>query len=88
MLKRVRGLLDRGRYAGRGLSRDDLDQTAYVVLVLSWLERFDPERRYDSPSVAVPTIKGKDQASHSKPGMGHPGASQDPGRPVQTKTPA
>jgi len=32
--------------------------------------------------------QGQGSRAHSKPGMGHPGASQDPGRPVQTKTPA
>jgi RNA polymerase sigma-B factor len=46
-----------GRYYRRGLDRDDLDQTAYLALVVA-VRTFDPELGHDFMSFAVPTILG------------------------------
>jgi RNA polymerase sigma-B factor len=58
-------LLNRGvaesvasRYRDRGLSRDDLNQVAYLGLVKA-AARFDPETRNDFLTFAVPTIRGE-----------------------------
>jgi RNA polymerase sigma-B factor len=45
------------RYHRRGIDRDDLDQTAYLSLVLA-ARAFDPSRGHDFVSFAVPTIVG------------------------------
>ncbi len=45
------------RYHGRGIDRDDLDQTACLALVQA-VRTFDPERGHDFLSFAVPTILG------------------------------
>ncbi len=46
------------RYRHRGLDQDDLEQTAYLTLVLT-VQRFDPSRGVDFLSFAVPTIVGE-----------------------------
>ena len=48
------------RYRGRGVATDDLRQVAYEGLVKA-VRRFDPERRKDFLSFAVPTIRGEVQ---------------------------
>src|SRR3954447_8830527 len=45
------------RYRRRGIDRDDLDQTAYLALVLA-ARSFDPSRGHDFVSFAVPSIVG------------------------------
>ena len=45
------------RYHGRGIEGDDLDQTAYLTLVLA-ARAFDPSRGHDFLTFAVPTILG------------------------------
>lgn len=47
-----------GRYRNRGISDDDLRQTAYVGLTKA-VYRFDHTRRGDLLSYAVPTIRGE-----------------------------
>jgi RNA polymerase sigma-B factor len=48
------------RYRGRGIASDDLRQAAYEGLVKA-VHRFDPERRADFLSFAIPTIRGEVQ---------------------------
>ncbi|RYP79555.1 sigma-70 family RNA polymerase sigma factor, partial [Nocardioides guangzhouensis] len=48
------------RYRGRGIPTDDLRQVAYEGLVKA-VHRFDPARRHDFLSFAVPTIRGEVQ---------------------------
>jgi RNA polymerase sigma-B factor len=48
------------RYRGRGLPAEDLCQAAYEGLVKA-TQRFDPSRRHDFLSYAVPTIRGEVQ---------------------------
>ena len=48
------------RYRGRGIPSDDLCQAAYEGLVKA-VHRFDPARRKDFLSFAVPTIRGEVQ---------------------------
>jgi RNA polymerase sigma-B factor len=45
------------RYHRRGIDNDDLDQTAYLTLVVA-ARAFDPGRGHDFLSFAVPTIVG------------------------------
>jgi RNA polymerase sigma-B factor len=46
------------RFSHRGESLDDLVQIAYVGL-LSAIDRFDPERKVEFTTFAIPTIKGE-----------------------------
>ena len=46
------------RYRLRGVSREDLEQVAYLALVKA-VDRFDPELADDFLSFAVPTIRGE-----------------------------
>lgn len=46
------------RYGERGISADDLRQTAYEGLVKA-VQRFDPTRQRDLLTFAVPTIRGE-----------------------------
>ena len=48
------------RYRGRGIASDDLRQAAYEGLVKA-VHRFDPARRADFLSFAIPTIRGEVQ---------------------------
>jgi RNA polymerase sigma-B factor len=45
------------RYHRRGIDGEDLDQTAYLALILA-ARAFDPSRGHDFASVAVPSIEG------------------------------
>jgi RNA polymerase sigma-B factor len=47
-----------GRYAGRGIPVEDLEQVASVGLVKA-AQRFDPARQRDFLSYAVPTVRGE-----------------------------
>jgi RNA polymerase sigma-B factor len=49
-----------GRYRGRGVPREDLEQAAYEGLVKA-VQRFDPTVRPDLLTYAVPTIRGEVQ---------------------------
>ena len=46
------------QFSNRGESLDDLMQIAYVGLI-SAIDRFDPERRVEFTTYAIPTIKGE-----------------------------
>ena len=46
------------RFAGRGAETEDLEQVAYVGLLLA-IERFDPERGIEFVRFAAPTITGE-----------------------------
>jgi RNA polymerase sigma-B factor len=46
------------RYAGRGVSLDDLEQVAYAALVRA-AHKFDPDVAEDFLTFAVPTIRGE-----------------------------
>lgn len=46
------------RFSNRGESLDDLVQIAYVGLI-SAIDRFDPERKVEFTTFAIPTIKGE-----------------------------
>lgn len=48
------------RYRRRGIPKDDLEQAAYEGLVKA-VRRFDPSRRHDFLSFAMPTIRGEVQ---------------------------
>ena len=48
------------RYRGRGVPLDDLEQAASVGLIKA-VANFDPERRHDFLSYAVPTMRGEVQ---------------------------
>ncbi len=48
------------RYADRGADPDDLNQIAYLALVMA-ARRFDPHRGFDFLAFAVPTIRGEIQ---------------------------
>ena len=48
------------RYADRGADPDDLNQIAYLALVMA-ANRFDPHRGFDFLAFAVPTIRGEIQ---------------------------
>lgn len=47
-----------GRYRGRGVALEDLEQVACEALVKA-VDRFDPSRHHDLLSYAVPTIRGE-----------------------------
>jgi len=47
-----------GRYAGRGISRDDLEQVAYLALCRA-AHKFDGHLAEDFLTFAVPTIRGE-----------------------------
>jgi RNA polymerase sigma-B factor len=52
----ARGLA--GRYVGRGIAADDLNQVAYMGLVKA-VRRYDPSRGRPFVAFAVPTIRGE-----------------------------
>lgn len=47
-----------GRYAGRGVDLDDLEQVARLALVRA-VDQFQPDRGHDFLSFAVPTMRGE-----------------------------